>query len=63
MKTPTTPTQMQQSQDQPVQDAPHPQSLHPSLPLDEFHGVAGSYLFDPATGRRTPVREAAHSQN
>lgn len=29
--------------------------LHPSLPVDEFHGVAGSYLYDPATGKRTRV--------
>ncbi len=33
-------------------------ALHPSLPMDEFHGVAGSYLFDPATGKRTPVVDA-----
>lgn len=32
--------------------------LHPSLPVDEFHGVAGTYLFDPTTGQRTRVVDA-----
>ncbi len=63
MKTPTIQPEAQQSQAQPTPAAAPPQPLHPSLPPDEFHGVAGSYLFDPATGRRTPMREADHSQN
>lgn len=29
--------------------------LHPSLPMDEYHGLAGSYLYDPTTGKRTPL--------
>ena len=33
--------------------------LHPSLLPDEYHGKAGSYVFDPATGKRTPVADAA----
>ena len=40
-------------------DTAEPQApLHPSLPLDEFHGVAGTYVFDPATGQRTRVADA-----
>lgn len=31
--------------------------LHPSLPLDEYHGKAGSYVYDPETRKRTPVRD------
>lgn len=61
MKTPANPPEAQQSKAQPIPAAPLHQPLHPSLPLDEFHGVAGSYLFDPTTGHRTPMREADNS--
>lgn len=27
----------------------------PTNPIDEFHGVGGSYTLDPATGKRTQV--------
>ena len=61
MKTPTNPPEAQQGKEQTVQVKPQRQPLHPSLPSDEFHGVAGSYLFDPTTGLRTLVREADNS--
>lgn len=25
------------------------------LPVDEYHGIGGSYVIDPSTGKRTPV--------
>ncbi|MBL8500030.1 MAG: hypothetical protein JNL77_05490 [Nitrosomonas sp.] len=27
----------------------------PVIPVDEFHGLGGSYVIDPATGKRTRV--------
>lgn len=35
----------------PVPDAKTP----PSIPVDEFHGMGGSYVLDPVTGKRTRV--------
>lgn len=30
---------------------------------DEHRGVGGSYIFDPATGKRTRIEEPAHETN
>lgn len=27
----------------------------PVIPIDEFHGIGGSYVIDPVTGKRTRV--------
>lgn len=35
----------------PVPDAKTP----PSIPIDEFHGMGGSYVLDPSIGKRTRV--------
>lgn len=35
----------------PVPDAKTP----PGIPVDEYHGLGGSYVIDPATGKRTRV--------
>ncbi|MBL8500042.1 MAG: hypothetical protein JNL77_05550 [Nitrosomonas sp.] len=35
----------------PVPDAKTP----PGIPVDEFHGLGGSYVIDPVTGKRTRV--------
>lgn len=35
----------------PVPDAETP----PAIPVDEYHGMGGSYVIDPATGKRVRI--------
>lgn len=36
----------------PTIDIPSPTIV---IPVDEYHGMGGSYIFDPETGKRTPT--------
>ena len=38
---------------QPVEQDP----VHKAITTDEYAGKGGSYIYDPATGKRTPVPE------
>lgn len=39
----------------PVPDA----EKHPAIPVDEYHGMGGSYVIDPATGTRIRIEGPA----
>lgn len=33
----------------------HSPAQPPAVPVDEYHGIGGSYIIDPATGKRTRI--------